>query len=278
MARKNLVWLASYPKSGNTWLRIFLGNYLRNQQTPMPINQVHRLGATDAAVETYRRVAKGGFNAADPLQALQLRGPVLKWLASNDADVIFVKTHAIKSTLFEVEMIPAALSRSAIYILRNPLDMVVSYARHFDRTPEQAAAAVSRAGTVIAANEKSVKQYIGNWSDHVTSWTTARDLPVLVLRYEDMQGDPQAAFRKVLKHIGVPVDNRQLERAVHFSAFDEMQKQEAADDFLEHANKRERFFHTGRSGQWQGVLPEATIAMIHAEHGDVMRSFGYLDD
>ncbi len=57
-----------------------------------------------------------------------------------------------------------------------------------------------------------------------------------------------------------------------------MQKQETVDDFPEHANKRERLVHTARSGQWHGVLPEATIEMIRTGHGDVMRAFGYLDD
>ena len=275
--KKSLVWLASYPKSGNTWLRIFLGNYLFNRDTPMPINQVHRLGVTDSAAANYRLVGKGSFDPADPLSALHLRGQVLNWIASGDADVNFVKTHAIRSTLFGVEMIPAGVSRSAIYILRNPLDMVISYARHFGRTLEQAAAAIGRPGTAIALNEKSVKQYIGNWSDHATSWTGPLEFPVLVLRYEDLQADPHAAFAKVLGHIGLPVDPVRLDRAIQFSSFDELRRQEDRDDFLEHGKTPERFFHTGRSGHWRGVLPAAVAEAIRRDHGAVMRAFGYLE-
>ena len=276
--QKSLVWLASYPKSGNTWARIFLGNYLYNRRTPMPINQVHRLGVTDAAAECYHAAAKGAFDRADPLLALKLRGRMLRWVMSNDADINLIKTHAIKATLFGVEMIPASLSRSAIYILRNPLDMVISYARHFGRTPEEAAGAIARSDTTIAASEKSVKQYIGNWSDHVRSWTRVRDFPVLVLRYEDMQADPHAAFAKVLSHLGVPVDAERLDRAVRFSSFDELRRQEERDGFAEHANMPDRFFHTGRSGQWRGVLPDSLVEKIRHDHGAVMRDFGYLDD
>ena len=275
--RRNLLWLASYPKSGNTWLRIFLANYMLDRQTPLPINEVHRLGVTDAAAELFRRAAGAGFVPADPLSTLRLRSRVLAWLAGNDADVLFVKTHAIKSRLFGVEMIPAALSRSAIYILRNPLDMVLSYARHFGVPLEDAAVAIGRSDTAIAASGKSVKQYIGSWSGHVRSWSQSRDLSVLTLRYEDMLTDPHGAFAKALAHVGIPFDKARLDRAVQFSSFDELSRQEATDRFLEHGEMKERFFHSGQAGAWRDALPEALADRIRSDHGAVMRRFGYLD-
>ena len=88
----------------------------------------------------------------------------------------------------------------------------------------------------------------------------------------------QLAFTKLLTHLGVPVDDERLNRAVRFSSFDEMRRQEERDGFAEHANLRDRFFHTGRSGQWRGVLPDSLVEKIRRDHGAVMRDFGYLDD
>ncbi len=278
MARKSIVWLASYPKSGNTWTRIFLANYLFDRQTPMPINQVHRLGMGDSIETMYRMVAGNvPFNITDYRQSLALRNKVLGGIVNNDADVNFVKTHNRRTKAFGVELIPPALTRSAIYILRNPLDMVLSYARQYGHSPEFAAAAIGRSDNSIAGANGTVPQFLGSWSEHVRSWATCREFPVLVLRYEDMQADPEAAFSHVLKHIGVPPDPVKLSRAVQFSSFSELRKQEDRDDFVERSPNSEKFFHSGKSGQWRTELPEDAIARIREDHAKAMRKFGYLD-
>jgi hypothetical protein len=285
MPRKSIVWLASYPKSGNTWMRIFLANYLFGRKTPMPINQVHRLGMGDSIEKMYRMVAQrssggsggGNFDIADYRQSLALRDRVLGGIVNNDADVNFVKTHNRRAKAFGLGLIPPALTRSAIYILRNPLDMVLSYARQYGHTAEFAAAAIGREDNSIAGANGTVTQYLGSWSGHVKSWARCREFPVLVLRYEDMQADPEDAFTRALKHIGVPPDAERVARAVRFSSFDELKRQEAATDFVERSPHGGRFFHSGRSGQWRDELAPEAAERICADHGRVMREYGYLD-
>jgi hypothetical protein len=276
-SRKNIVWLASYPKSGNTWVRVFLANYLFNRTTPMPINQVHRIGLGDSIEKAYRMVAKGPFDIADYRQSLALRGRVLAGIVNNGADVNFVKTHNRRAKAFGVGLIPPALTRSAIYILRNPLDMVLSYARQYGQTPEFAAAAIGRADNSTAGASGAVAQFLGSWSGHVKSWARRGEFPVLVLRYEDMQADAEAAFTRVLKHIGVPPDPERVARAVHFSSFDELKRQEDETGFVERSPHSERFFHSGRSGQWRDELAPEAVERICADHTRVMREYGYLD-
>lgn len=282
MPRKNIVWLASYPKSGNTWLRIFLANYLFGRKTPLPINQAHRLGMGDSIERAYRMVARGSgggdFDIADYRQSLALRGKVLNGIVNNDADVNFVKTHNRRAKAFGIELIPPHLSRSSIYILRNPLDMVLSYARQYGHTPEFAAAAIGRPDNSTAGARGTVAQFLGSWSGHVKSWTRCREFPVLVLRYEDMQADAEGVFTSVLKHIGVPPDPERVARAVRFSSFEELKRQEEAAGFVERSPNTGRFFHSGRSGQWRDELAPEAVERIFADHGRVMREYGYLDD
>jgi hypothetical protein len=272
-----IVWLASYPKSGNTWTRIFLANYLFDRKTPMPINQVHRLGMGDSIEKAYRIVAGPGFDVADYRQSLALRGKVLDRIVNNDADVNFVKTHNHRARAFGVELIPPHLTRSAVYVLRNPLDMVLSYARQYGQTPEFAAAAIGRSDNSTAGANGTVAQFLGSWSGHVQSWARCRSFPVLVLRYEDMHADPQAAFTRVLKHIGVPADPQRVARAVQFSSFGELRKQEDAAGFIERSPNSERFFHSGRTGQWRAELAPEAADRICRDHGKVMREYGYLE-
>jgi hypothetical protein len=284
MPRKSIVWLASYPKSGNTWTRIFLANYLFDRKTPMPINQVHRLGMGDSIEKMYRMAAApaagllaGNFDAADYRRSLSLRGKVLNGIVNNDADINFVKTHNRRTKAFGVELIPPALTRSAIYILRNPLDMVLSYARQYGQTPEFAAAAIGRSDNSIAGANGTVTQFLGSWSEHVQSWTRCRDFPVLALRYEDMQADPEAAFSRVLKHIGVPLVPERVARAVQFSAFSELRKQEDETGFVERSPNAGRFFHSGQAGRWRNDLAPEAIERIRHDHARAMREYGYQD-
>ena len=276
-AGKSIVWLASYPKSGNTWARIFIGNYLWNADTPMPINKVNQIGIADSAASIYRAVAGGAFNPADPNQALMLRERALLRLVSNGADVNFVKTHNFAGSVLGTNLIPVHLTRSAICIIRDPRDVAVSYARHFGYTPAQAVASIGKTTNTTAGGGQMVKQFLGTWSDHVKSWSEARTFPVLAVRYEDMKADPRTAFAKVVRHIGIPFDQDQLDRAIKFSAFDELRRQEEKEPFVEQSSKSARFFHSGTSGQWADVLSPEEVAQIEHDHGRMMRKFGYLE-
>ncbi len=273
---KNIVWLASYPKSGNTWARIFLANYLLGTLQPIPINEVHRIGIGDSVAPAYRKVAGGRFDPADTIGHLRLRERVLRGIAANGADINFVKTHNARDRAFGVELILPRYTRSAVYIIRNPLDVVVSYARHYGQSPAEAAQAISRADNTIAADPTSTAQYLGTWSDHVRGWTGARDFPVHVMRYEDMKADPHGAFAGLLGFLGVPVDPERLDRAIRFSSFDEMKRQEQATGFIERPQNADRFFHTGETDQWKQALPPEAGALLRERHGAVMAKFGYM--
>ncbi|MEL7172497.1 MAG: sulfotransferase domain-containing protein, partial [Pseudomonadota bacterium] len=89
--------------------------------------------------------------------------------------------------------------------------------------------------------DDAVTQYLGDWSDHVRSWTKPRDIPVLVLRYEDLLSDPTAGFTRLLSHIGVPIVEERLARAVRFSSFDEVRAQEDKAGFIEKSPSADRF-------------------------------------
>ena len=217
------------------------------------------------------------FNAGDPRQSLALRPKVLNGIVANGAQINLVKTHNVRTRVFGVDLIPAHLTRSAIYVLRNPLDTVLSYARHYGHTPELAAAALGRRDTTVAG-PGSVTQFIGNWSEHVLSWARCRDFPVLTLRYEDIHADPEGSFTKALEHLGVPVDSGRLDRAIRFSSFDEVRSQEERVGFIERSPQSERFFDSGRAGRWREELPRTVAERLRREHGRVMREFGYLAD
>ena len=275
--KKSIVWLASYPKSGNTWARIFLANYMMNQTEPVPINQVHRFGIGDTIEKTYRMVGGQTADLSSIDVTLALRPKVLRGIVANNADVNLVKTHNIRSQAFGHELIPQQLTRSAVYIMRNPLDVVISYARHFGKTLEETVEAIGRSDNASPGGPGVVHQFLGSWSEHVQSWTSQAPYPQITLRYEDMMDDPRATFAKLVDHFGVPLDDERLDRAIRFSSFDEVSKQEEKTGFVEASDKTDKFFAKGTAGQWREELAPKLIKRVKKDHRKVMQKYGYLE-
>lgn len=273
--KKSIVWLASYPKSGNTWLRIFLANYLTNAQKPLPINKVHKFGIGDSIAKTYHMVARREIDIKDFKLTLQLRPQVLRGIVANNADVNLVKTHNIRSVAFGTELIPANVTRQAIYIIRNPLDVVLSYGRHYGMTPEETVHAFARSDNSSAAEASTVAQFLGSWSEHVKSWAQGTPFPTLVIRYEDMLDKPKEAFGSVLNSMGIKPDPEQLERAIQFSNFEEVSNQEAKTKFVESSPNSDKFFAKGTAGQWKSDLSAELIAQVRRDHKHMMKKYGY---
>ena len=275
--KKSIVWMASYPKSGNTWARIFLANYLANAREPVPINKAHGIAMGDSITKTYRMVAGGPIDVTDIDRTLQLRPAVLRGIVANNADVNLVKTHNARVVARGVPLIPEEVTRSALYILRNPLDMVLSYARHYGISHEKAVEYVSHPDNANPGDELTVTQFMRSWSAHVRSWTSASAYPVLVLRYEDMLADPKATFAKVVEHLGMPLDAERLDRAILFSSFKELSEQEKRQGFIEKSERAERFFARGETDQWKTDLAPRLVKRMKHAHRKVMKQFGYLE-
>ncbi len=272
---KSIVWLASYPKSGNTWLRVFLANYIYNSDKPIPINQVHRVGIGDSNSKAYRLVTKEAFDPTNPRQSIRIRPAVLKSITNNKADINLVKTHCENGIAFGSVLIPPELTRSAIYIMRNPLDMIVSYASHYGNDLDDAIGGIARKDNSLLGGGDTVYQFLGTWSNHVIGWSKARKFPVLTLRYEDMLKDPHEAFDRVIHHIGLPIDRDRLERSVRFSEFKLLQKQESNTGFVENSDNQKKFFRSGKADQWKTELTDEQVAQIVRDHGRVMKKYGY---
>ena len=272
---KSIVWLASYPKSGNTWLRIFLANYLFNTRRPLPINEVHRVGIGDGIPQTYRAVAGPHFDPNNLEHCLKYREPMLRAIVRNGAQINLVKTHNTRGKVDGVRLIPPELTRSAIYVLRNPLDVAVSFAHHYNASHDDVIRAFQDSSHILAGNEQAVMQVLGGWSSHVSRWTDVAEFPVLVLRYEDMIDKPETCFGEVIRHLGLEPEPERLARAIRHASFDELQAQEAATPFVENSQHQPRFFRSGSTQQWRKVLSRKQIDRIRRQQGKLMRRFGY---
>lgn len=278
-----IVWLASYPKSGNTWVRVFLANYIRNLATPVDINELEG-DYIASSREVFDEVT--GLEASDltASEIARLRPAVYRALAARTSETILMKTHDAFCRTESGEAIVGdqQATHGVVYLIRNPLDVAVSLAHHtgggIDRTVDHIVKENARAADQAGYLPRQLPQALGSWGEHVRSWVDQSGLPVRVVRYEDLVADPVENFTAIVDAVGLSLDRERVVRAMGFSSFEELQAQESRNSFRERTDRAGKFFRKGVVGDWREQLSGAQADRIIAAHHDTMRRYGYLED
>jgi hypothetical protein len=197
-------------------------------------------------------------------------------IADETDGLMFVKTHNALLMDRGVPTINPAITSGVVYMVRNPLDVAISYGHHMSATTDDAISHMETKGFETKVTEKSVYEVYGSWSEHVFSWTRKPNRALYVMRYEDMHADPEKTFGALARHLLMAPDKKQLQTAIDLSAFDKLQKQEEESGFKEKPKNAERFFRKGQPDQWKTDLTPGQVERIIAAHGTQMRRFGYL--
>jgi len=272
-----IIWIASYPKSGSTWLRAFLHNYVRNADTPHDINSLMDLTTGESSGARYRKHDPRPPSQYTIAEVQRLRPLVHRALAAAHPGLVFVKTHNALLVVEGVQTITKDVTSGAIYILRDPRDVAISYSRHLGRSIDDTIAIMADGEAATGGTDEKVYERLSSWSAHVHFWTRRPHAELHVMRYEDMAAAPLRAFGDLIRFLGQEPPEDRLARAVQFSDFGVLRAQEQAKGFIEQpARSSGPFFRAGQAGQWQSVLTRAQAARIERDHGAIMRRFGYL--
>jgi len=279
-----ILWLASYPKSGNTWFRAFLTNLLREDDEPADINDLVG-GPIAGSREPFDEAV--GYDSGDLTEDEidRLRPEVYCHLAATRTeDPLFMKVHDAYTLLPDGRpLFPPEATRGVLYLIRNPLDVCVSFAHHAGHHDiDRMIAAMAHPGKAFADERDrqahQLRQQLRTWREHVLSWTEAPGLRVHVVRYEDMKAAPVETFAEAAAFAGLPHDRAQVEAALARTTFEAMKRQEEERGFREKAPSAPSFFRRGEVGSWRDVLTPAQAARIIETHADAMRRVGYLTE
>jgi hypothetical protein len=258
---KKIVWIASYPKSGNTWVRFMACNLLYGpQESAAALNtlapDIHEMGAA-------------------------VNGP---------APASLLKTHFG----FSAQLPYADQTAAAIYVVRDPADVLVSNFFYSQRSGPQFDASPDAFNRYVDAfvehrgDPRWIERGMGSWEDNVRSWLTSpRPFPVLKLRYEDMAADPETACRGLAEILRSDSSDADVRQAVQSSSFQRMRDIERADI----RNKRtgifykpylqpsidagSRFMRRGVVGDGPGRLSPDQRARLRSAFGSLLQELDY---
>ncbi len=260
-----LDWVASYPKSGNTWLRLLIGSYLNDR------------------VAFYDDVSRYFYQTASPYplaelnlwQEVQLRSAALLHVAvAADNEQTIVKTHHAMCEIGGLPLFAPAFVRKAIYVIRDPRDVAASMVYHFGMSQGEVIELMADPQARLSDDDK-MSHVLSSWSLHVASWTQSDRVPTICTQYEKLHADPVGELRKIVTFMGWPVREAQLVAAVEANQFDKLQAEEKARGFSEKSEKAELFFRRGQVGAWREELDGALAREIEKRHGDVMKQWDY---
>lgn len=281
MAVPGYHWIVSYPKSGNTWIRLALLSLSRGgaaidfSQHMAFAPQCCARSLVDAVLDIDTRDLSEMESAnLRPIfhatEAASARAPLLRkvhdmWRCTPAGDLLFSPD----------------VTLATIYLVRDPRDVAPSLAHHngwsLDRAIAYMADRDADTGRRSGLPSPQLTQRLGTWNENVTSWLDAPDMPPpLVIRYEDMLAKPEAALSRAAAHLGWSFDRDALVRAVAATRFDVLQAEELRAGFPETPSRSRRFFRRGKAGGWREAMTSAQAARIVRDHGAVMQRLGYL--
>jgi hypothetical protein len=272
------VWLASYPKSGNTWLRAVVTAW----RSGGPVDLSHLDGSIASSRWRFDEALGVPSSSMTPDEAELVRPRVDELLAATSERVPLLRKVHDGYFLGPAgePIISSAATRCALYVVRDPRDVAVSLAHHSQRSLDWARRRLAdpRAAMNVDASGLAplLRERLGSWSEHVRSWVDETPFEVEVLRYEDCATAPVATFARALRFAGLePIDEASVTRAVENASFDRLRAAEDRDGFVERPVTAPKFFRRGEAGGWRDELPPDLAAAIETDHGEVMARFGY---
>ena len=277
---QRLVWLAGYVRSGTTWRRALLANFLVARDEPVGINDTKKAlpGPNSCDPVLFERLT--GLVASDLTQdeADALRPAVYRALAGYSEMRLYCPAHdAFLNTPAGEPLFPDDATCGALYAVRNPLDVAVSWAFYLGIDFERAVNDLCNPSHHIGHPEwPRLREILGDWSSQVESWQRA-PFPVLTVRYEDMLADPMGELGRMARFLGLEgaADQARLRRAVDFAGFANLRSNEEREGYGNYLKQGRRFFRSGKAGGWRRHLTSAQAGRLVDAHGQVMTALGY---
>jgi hypothetical protein len=274
MAAQGVHWLASYPKSGNTWVRIALA-CLGDQGRLPDLGEPDALCPNAASLEWMQDLLDLPVGDMTPGEQALMRTEACRLHGETTDGPAFLKIH----DAYDAASFGPIPSAGTVLMVRDPRDVAPSWADHLGITIDDAIALMARPDFAIGLpgrqQQSHTLQRLGSWSANVQSWLDHAPRPLLLLRYEDLLSQPVACHTALAGFIGQPIDAALIEKTVAATSFQSLQAAEARSGFKERGRKQRTFFRQGQAGAWRQGISAEQADRLWTDHHEVMTRLGY---
>ena len=262
-----IFWIASYPKSGNTWLRILISCYYYTENGLFYENVFKKIGQFPEKMHfTSFEYDK---NIVTDTTRLWIKA---QEKINNDNKLKFFKTHNAFGALNNNHFTNSKNSIGAIYVVRDPRNVITSLKNHYELNDEQALKWMMNEKNFIYDVEKfkvdgySDFQFVSSWNTNFKSWKSQKKIPIKIIKYEDLLNETYMVFKDVVEFINMTTNNKQkidkekLKNAVNSTLFDKLKDSEQKNGFSEAITskkdnkKKISFFNLGPKNDWRKIL------------------------
>lgn len=274
MAKKNIIWIASFPKSGNTWMR-FLLNALMHKKSE--ITDLNIDGKISGACTSKPMMKDFWGDQPDIGSFYQTRADAFRKLSDSrdEGKKLLMKTHSAYANYKGCPQITPDVSVAGILVVRNPFDTLASCMNHFGFDEDQAFNFLSNLASAINQTDKHYPVLCTNWDGYFKSWLLNAEFPLLSLRYEDLLNKPISQCIRLNKFFNLKVSENDIVDAITGTRFDKLKKIEQDKGFSEASEKSAGFFNRGEANYFSEVLSPRTIDKVLERFGDSMTQMGY---
>ena len=260
-------WIASYPKSGNTWVRRIVSLALNGDKN---IDQLRY------DIPSFADICHHSADNNQPIldhDLIKLWRMVQSDIVKNAIGVkTILKTHNIAASMDGIVFPDLSLIRNSIYIIRDPRDIVVSWSKHSNKSLVEAEFdLLNESFAIDKKTATSRKEMLSSWENHFLGWSNSK-IPSLVIRYEDMLNDNLVAIKQILEHLQIEpvISFQEIQR---LASFETLRRIETKNGFVEKRGN-DPFFRVGRSGQWKDE--NFDFEKLEHKFSKTMRQFDYI--
>ncbi len=276
-----IIWIASYPKSGNTFIRSFLSAYYYTNNGEFDFNLLK-------FIEQFpdKQFFDGFINDKDDASKKWL--PIQRRLIKSKK-VKFLKTHSAYGSYNNNQFTSSEVTVGGIYIVRDPRNIISSLTNHFSLNVDGALNMLLDENRGIKSDDNNFATYsfLSSWSNHLNSWSNIKSFRTIIIKYEDLENNSEKILTDLIRFINnllnnnKGVDYQKFKKAIETTNFSILKKKENKDGFFEamfskKENKKIPFFNLGFKSDWKKVLDKKVVEVIEKKFEREMKDMGYL--
>ncbi len=283
-----IIWLTSYPKSGNTWVRSFLVSLLYNKK-----NETNLEGLNNIPQYPLRSHFNNLLDNIDDINEVSSKWIISQKRINSDKKNKFFKTHHALCKIGKFSFTNYETSLGAIHIVRDPRNIINSILYHYSKksfleAKEFMLDETRALGKKFDPNSPSVNQdmftVLTSWKTHYLSWKNFKK-NYLLIKYENLVSEPDKEFRKITKYLNdvmhIKIEEDKIDHAIESNSFENLKKIENRDGFKEAIKDKgsgevKRFFNLGPNNKWEKILDSEIKDEIEKKFNIEMKELGYL--